>query len=292
MIMDYKDWLILKTVHEEQSLTKAAERLFISQPALSYRLQNLEKEMGVKILTRRSNGVSFTPPGEYLLTYAEKMLQQLEEVKKHVQTMDAAVHGTLRLGVSSVVARFNMASLLKNYRKRYPDVEISLTTGSSTLQLPEMLRNKEIDIAILRRDIEWPEYKHVIAEEPMCIVSAQPIDLDKLPQIPWIQHERSRIAKSEEQLHLWWQERYNCPLPKIIKVDTIEACLQMVAYGHGWGIVPKIHIAHQRRLHSCPVVWQDGRTLLVKTFMLYTQQAFEQPASKLFIDYVLREYSS
>lgn len=290
--MDYKDWLILKTIREEQSLTKAAERLFISQPALSYRLQNLEKEMGVAILTRRSTGVSFTPPGEYLVTYAEKTLQQLEEVKKHVQTLDAAVQGTLRLGVSSVVARFKMASLLHNYRKRYPEVEISLTTGSSTLQLPEMLRSREIDIAILRRDIDWPECKRMIAEEPMCIVSAQPIDLDRLPQIPWIQHEQSRITKSEKQLHLWWQERYHCPPPKIIEVDTIEACLQMVAYGHGWGIVPKIHIASRRRLHSCPVVWQDGSTMLVKTFMLYTQQALEHPASKLFIDYVLREYSS
>lgn len=61
--MDSRDWKILKVISEERSLTKAAERLFISQPSLTYRLNKMEKEFGVKILNRFSSGVSFTIQG-------------------------------------------------------------------------------------------------------------------------------------------------------------------------------------------------------------------------------------
>jgi DNA-binding transcriptional LysR family regulator len=289
--MDDKDWLILKTIHEEQSLTKAAERLFISQPALSYRLQNLEKDFGVKFMNRHANGVYFTPQGEYLLRYAQEMLTKLEDVRENVRNLGAPLQqGTLRLGVSSVIAKFKMAPLLKSFNKHFPDVEVLLRTGSSALQLPAMLQNKEVDIALLRGDINWPENKHVIAEEPMCIVSSHSISLDQLPNMPWINYESSSITGSIEQLCLWWNELYHSPLPRAIQVDSIEACIQMVSHGLGWCVVPKIHVVSHRSLSSHPVTWRDGHTMVRKTIMLYGAEAAKSAVSKLFIDHVLRNY--
>ena len=290
--MDYKDWVILKTINEERNLTKAAQRLFISQPALTYRLQNLEHDVGVKILIRHSNGVFFTPKGEYLLKYAEEMLEQWEQVQHYVRNMESSIHGTLRLGVSSVIAKFKMAPLLKNFKKNFPDVEIILHTGSSTLQLPDMLQKEQIDIAILRGDTSWQENIHIIAEEPMCILFSQPIEIRQLPHIPWIRYEASAITKSDAQLNNWWTEQFSLPLPTIIKVDSIEASIQMVSYGLGWCILPKIHINNCRSLFSCPVVWNDGHIMLRKTIMAYRLETLQQPICKLFIDHVLRDYSS
>lgn len=291
--MDVKDWLILKTIHEEQSLTKAAERLFISQPALSYRLQNLEKDFGVKLMNRHSDGVFFTPQGEYLLRYAQEMLKKLEDVREDIRNMGSSIQqGTLRLGVSSVIAKFKMAQLLKGFAKHFPDVDVRLSTGSSTLQLPAMLLNKEIDIALLRGDINWPENKHVIAEEPMCIVSSHPIKLDQLPHLPWITYEASAITGSTEKLGRWWEEQYHSPLPSLIKVDSIEACIQMVSHGLAWCIVPKIHVISHRSLFSSPVTWRDGHIMVRKTVMIYSAKTAENVVSRLFIDHVLRNYMS
>lgn len=290
--MDYKDWIILKTIGEEKSLTRTAERLFISQPALSYRLQTLEKNIGVKLLHRHPHGVQFTPQGEYLLDYAREMLLKYEAVKRHIRNMDAVIpHGVLRLGVSSVVAKFKMASLLKSFHKQFPEVQISLKTGSSTLQLPEMLQKGSVDILLLRGDSDWPEAKHVIAEEPMCIVSSQPIDLTRLPGMSLIQYETSTMTGSEEQLNQWWREQFTAPLPAPTKVDSIEACLQLVSHGFGWCIVPKIHIVNRRHLFACPAVWRDGHAMLRKTLMLYRYETAEKPACKLFITHVLQNYS-
>ncbi|MDU4959099.1 MAG: LysR family transcriptional regulator [Sporomusaceae bacterium] len=289
--MDYKDWVILKTIGEEKNLTRTAEQLFLSQPALSYRLQTLEKSIGVKLLHRHPHGVQFTPQGEYLLNYAREMLSRYEEVKRHIRSMDTAIpQGVLRLGVSSVVAKFKMASLLKSFHKQFPEVQINLKTGSSALELPEMLRQGTVDILLLRGDSDWPEAKHVIAAEPMCIASSQPVELERLPQMTLIQYETSRIAGSEQQLAQWWQQQFSVPLPAPTKVDSIEACLQLVSHGFGWCVVPRIHVA-SRRLCTCPVTWRDGRVLQRRTYMLYRHETAEQPACQLFIKHVLHNYS-
>ncbi len=288
--MDYKDWVILKTINKERNLTKTAQRLFTSQPALTYRLQNLEKDLGIKILNRHSNGVFFTPQGEYLLKYAEEMLRTWEYTRSHIQTMETSIHGTIRLGVSSVIAKFKMAPLLKGFKKKFPDIKFSLNTGSSTLQLPAMIQEEQIDIAILRGEIDWQGQSHIIAEEPMCILFSQPITMEKLSHIPWIQYEASTITKSKEQLYAWWKEQANLTPPSIIKVDSIEACIQMVSYGLGWCIVPKIHIRNRRSLFSNPVMWSDGHTMLRKTMMIYRSEIIEEPVNKMFIDHVLHEY--
>lgn len=76
--MDQKDWKVLKLLHEEKNITKTAEKLFVSQPSLSYRLKNLEKEMGADIIFKTKTGIEFTSEGEYLVKYAKEMLQKLQ----------------------------------------------------------------------------------------------------------------------------------------------------------------------------------------------------------------------
>lgn len=289
--MEHKDWLILKTINEERNITKTAERLFISQPALTYRLKGLEKDMGVRILNRHKNGVSLTAQGEYLVKYAEEMIEKLEYVKTYVRDMESHIKGTVRLGVSSVVAKFKMAPLLKSFKKQYPDIKVPLQTGSSTLQLPDMIKNREIDIALLRGDVLWTEKKHVIAEEPMCILFSKPIHIEQLYNFPRIRYEASIITKSDEQIQQWWQEQTPLPLPNTIKVDSIEACIQMVSYGLGWCVVPKIHITNRNSLHSSPIVWRNGRTMIRKTVMIYRSESLDHQEKRLFIDHVLRNYS-
>lgn len=288
--MDYKDWVIFKILVEEQNMTKTAERLFISQPALSYRLQNLEKELGVKILNRYSSGVGFTAEGEYLAQYAIEMLTRFEDVKEQLQSMNISAQGTIRIGFSSVVAKYKMARLVKSYRTQFPTITIQAETASSKLKLPEMLKNNQIDIAIIRGDTDWSEGKKLLSEEPMCLVFNRPITLDELPDHPWVEYESAYITHSHTKKLTWWQETIAKPVPNIVKADAIDGCLQMVSCGLGWCIVPKIHLAQHRSLFSTPIVWPSGHTMSWKTFMIYHNSIAEQPVYKTFINYVQRKY--
>lgn len=287
--MDDKDWVMLKIINEERNLTKSAARLFISQPALTYRLRSLEAEFGVRILNRYPSGVSFTMQGEHILKFAEEILEKYKLTREYVQSMDTRIEGPLRLGISSVFAKFKMAPILKEYKRRFPGVNLILTTGSSITQLPEMLQNNGIDIAILRGDFSWPEKKHTLLEEPFCIVASQPLELDQLLAHPWIQYETATITKSEDDYYCWWQEHFSVPLPAITKVDSIEACIQLVSYGIGWTILPKIHLGPHRSLFIRPVVWRNGLPMVKKTVMAYRTESLNYPPAKAFADHILHE---
>ena len=288
--MDYKDWAIFKILAEEQNLTKTAERLFISQPALSYRLQNLEKELGVKILNRYSNGVGFTPQGEFLAQYSLEMLERFEEIKAHLQSMNTPTQGLIRIGFSSVVAKYKMARLVKSYRTQFPNIDIQVEAASSMLKLPDMLKNGQIDIAIVRGNTEWPEGKKLLSEEPMCLVFNRQITLEELPNYSWVEYESAYITHSHTQKRTWWQETISQPVPSIVKADSIDACLQMVSCGLGWCIVPKIHLNQNRSLFYTPVIWPSGHTMTWKTYILYSDAMAEQSIHKTFISYAQRKY--
>ncbi|QJW47251.1 LysR family transcriptional regulator [bacterium BFN5] len=106
--MDSKDWEILKIISEEKSITKAAERLYISQPALTYRLKNMEKEFKTKILIRTSTGILLTSQGEQLLHYANEMLIKMMNIKDRILNESDKISGSLRLGVSSIFAHYRL----------------------------------------------------------------------------------------------------------------------------------------------------------------------------------------
>ncbi len=113
--MDDKDWRILKTIAEERNLTKAAARLYISQPALTYRLKNMEEEFGAQVVSRVPTGVELTPQGEYLLAYAAEMLHKFGAVKERIKNMADKVQGALRIGSSSVFAHYTLPKILKGF---------------------------------------------------------------------------------------------------------------------------------------------------------------------------------
>lgn len=291
--MDSRDWLILNIIDEERSLTKTAERLFISQPSLTYRLNKLEKEFDVVLLNRYSNGVSFTPQGEYILSYAKEMLERLNSVKIHVQNMSESISGTVRIGISTVFAKYRLAPILKGYKDRFPNVNIVLKTGSSTLELPEMLEDNSVDFIIRRGDMNWSEKKHVILEEPSGIISLKPMNLDNLHLNPWIQDKATVITKADKDFYHWWENRSSLNKPiNIIQVNSVEACMEMVSQGLGWAFLPKIHIQNRKNLHFLPLFSHNGEALKKETVMLYRNKALKEPAVKKLIDYILIEYKS
>lgn len=153
--MDFKDWEIIKTISEELSLTKTAEKLYTSQPALTYRLNKLEEELGVNILVRHSSGVGLTKEGEYLAEYSKKMLLEYELMKKHINNLKLENEKTINIGVSTTVAKYKLASILHDFKEKYPDIKINLKTGASSSELPILLKENKIQLALLRGDGAW-----------------------------------------------------------------------------------------------------------------------------------------
>jgi DNA-binding transcriptional LysR family regulator len=289
--MDIWDCRMLETIAEEKSLTKAAQRLNSSQPSLTYRLKRIESEFDVEILNRDSKGVTFTASGECILKYALETIERMEAVKQEIERSRDHISGTVRVGVSTVFAMHRLAPILKGFAKVFPAVDIALTTGSSTLELPGLLDSDKVDLIIRRGDMPWDEDKHILLEEPQGIISAKPIPIEQLMHETWIQDSFIELLGIDKLLHDWWYDRFGgVANPRIISVNSIETCIEFVSQGLGWAFLPKIHIKNGKRLSFYPLSWSDGRPILRPTIMLHRKKALEKKSVAAFIQYVLHEF--
>ncbi len=117
---------IIKTLAEEGNMRKAADRLFLSQPALSQRLQSIEKEWGVLLFIRSQKGLEPTPAGELVVEYAKEAILKKEEALEMISSMADKVHGTLKIACASIIGHTWLPQVLKEFVERYPDAQISL----------------------------------------------------------------------------------------------------------------------------------------------------------------------
>ena len=281
--MDDKDWRILKTIAEEKNLTKAAARLYMTQPALTYRLKNIEEELGAQIVLRIPSGVEFTPQGTCLLVYANEMLQKYGAVKERIKNLVNKVQGSLRMGSSSVFAHYSLPKILKGFLAFYPEVDISLKTGLSS-KVIEMLERQEVTIAIVRGDHDWSGERFLLSEEPLCLASREPIDFGDLLGRPHIRYGTD--AALHKVLDDWWRKNFNAPPNTTMEVTTMETARQMVLHGLGWSILPGIGLARKYGLVTQPLLWPDGTPLIRKTWVLCSNTSLELQTVRAFLAYL------
>ena len=152
--MEDWDWRILQVLHEQKNITKTAQALFMSQPALTARLQHIEKEFGIKIVVRTSKGVQFTPQGEYLARSSEEVLQKIRDIREQVSNLDKDVVGTLRIGASSYFTMYTLPALLRSFHKEYPAVDFKVTTAWSK-EIFNQVQNRQIHLGFISSDYGW-----------------------------------------------------------------------------------------------------------------------------------------
>jgi DNA-binding transcriptional LysR family regulator len=206
--MDTRDWLILHTLFKEKSITKAGQSLYIAQPTLTKRLQQLETEFGVKIVNRGIKGVQFTPEGEYLAKRAEEMLSIYRELKEYLDNFNHNVSGTLRLGVSNFISKYKLPAILKLFKDRYPDTEFQVDTGYSK-DIFNLAYNQTAHIGFIRGHYQWPDQKLLLFEEDLCVASKDKIQLEDLPNLPRIDYRTDQLYK--QMVDNWWTGHYSQP---------------------------------------------------------------------------------
>lgn len=281
--MEDKDWLILDTLHREQNITKTAEQLYISQPALTYRIQQLEKEFGIKIVNRGRRGIQFTAQGEYLVKYAKDMLLQLRQTKEYLWNLDSRVTGILRLGASSSIASYRLPSILKQFLEQYPDVEVRVVTDWSS-ELVHSVYKQIVHIGMIRGDYDWPDEKHLLLEENICVVSKKKIELSDLPNLPRINYKTDQSLRNT--VDHWWKERFSQPPSIAMEVDKMETGKEMVLNGLGYAILPTIVLGEQEDLFKIKLTSKYGEPINRKSWMIYKKDSLDLHLIKVFVDFV------
>ncbi len=284
--MDYTDWLILKTLSQERKITSTAEKLFITQPALTYRIKMLEKEFQTPLLVRTPKGIEFTSEGNIVCAYAEEMLKQYNDVKNVVSSMDNEVRGTVSVAVSPAFIRELIPDILCEFRKKYPKVSIYLKSDLSSLCIDKLM-NDEVHVAIIRGNYNLRCNSNLLNIRPITLITKEQINLKDLPKLPYIMYETDETL--ERDIFTWWYDNYDVPPNVIMHINDSRACREMVARNLGFSILPASNNKENYDFYEIGLLKKDGSYLERASWIIYKDYTKKINATKVFIDFV-RKY--
>mgnify|MGYP001286509032 FL=1 len=235
------DLEILAVLAQELNMRKAAERLYISQPALSQRLQSIEKSWGQQIFLRSQKGLTLTPPGEKIIQHVNETLRREQKLLDELTSLEDHVSGTLKLAVASIVGQYWLPGVLKEFVRLYPLVRISLTTGWSSDSLKHLYEDN-FHIGIIRGEPEWKGDKTHLFSDELYLVDTSITSLDELKQAtrPFIQFKSD--STYHQEIRSWWRNQLGGLPERTIVVDQIETCKQLALNGIGYAILPSISL--------------------------------------------------
>ena len=148
MISNLNNYVIFYTVAKAGNISKAANQLYISQPAISKSISKLEAELGTALFARSSKGVTLTEEGQVLYEYVERAFDSLNMGEENLKNYKELGIGHIRIGVSTSLCKHILLDYLKDFIKENPNIKFSIDCHS-TLNTIKLLKNDDIDIGLI-----------------------------------------------------------------------------------------------------------------------------------------------
>ncbi len=280
------EFQLLAVLAQEMNMRKASERLFVSQPALSQRLQTIEKEWGTKLFIRSQKGLALTPAGELVIQFVNDVLTKEEKVRESIHSLQSGVSGTLKIAVASIVGQNWLPQVLKKYIDTYPQVKISLVTGWSS-DILKSLYDDQVHVGIIRGAPDWKGVKINLFSDPLLLVDRVITSPEQVlvTDRPFIQFKSD--SNYYQEIQDWWMRQFKTSPKRTIVVDQIETCKQMTFNGLGYSILPGITLnSTERDIYKIPLLNENGEPLTRDTWLISYESAFQLKQVQAFVDLI------
>ncbi|MDR3531978.1 MAG: LysR family transcriptional regulator [Rhodopila sp.] len=246
------------------SISRAAERLNIAQPALSRQLHKLEQELGVPLLVRHVRGVTLTQAGTLLLDRADALLHQFDQLPHDIRSSEDAFTGHVVLGVPPSAGLLIAPAVFKLFRARWPNATLQIREGISSL-LEEWLLDRRLDIAVLHNPLPLDDIDITPVLHERMVLAGPPLETDRpirfsdigtvpliLPSLP---HSNRRLVERAATQH-------GARLNLMLEVDSVPLTKAMVRGGIGSTILTYASVARDlaagdltvRQIHHPPLM--------------------------------------
>ncbi len=277
---------LLTVLAQEMNMRKAAEKLFVSQPALSQRLQYIEKQWGAKLFLRSRKGLTLTPEGELIIQFALDTIEKEEQVREAIQSLDSKVHGTLKIAVASIVGQNWLPKVLKRFVRRFPQAKISLITGWSS-EILKSIYEGQVHVGIIRGTPDWKGVKIHLFDDNLYLVDTEMTSIDQVfsTDRPFIQFKSD--SNYYQEIQEWWHRQFQTMPKRTIIVDQIETCKQMTFNGIGYAILPAITLnGTESNIFKIPLLDEQNREIKRETWLLGYESSFRLNQVQAFVDLV------
>lgn len=234
-------------IARQRNLSRAAEYLLITQPALTARIQALETELGTPLFVRARRGMDLTEAGRAFRPYAERALVALNEGASLLGELGRGGTGELVIGAAPAVSTYVLPGVLVRFTERHPRVRLIVRTGHSE-QILEMALRREIDLGLVR-ELRHPDIEsRTLYDEELILVThaAHPlagrgsIGVEELASVRLIMFDRT--SSYYDLTNAFFRQAGIAP-SGVMELDNIDAAKQMVGQGLGVALLPTTSVA-------------------------------------------------
>jgi len=286
---------VFYTVAKQLSFTKAAEQLFMTQPAVTFQVKQLEEHFNTRLFERSHGRIALTPAGRLVMDYAERVLTLTEEMDTRVADLTGTVGGPLLLGASTTIAEYILPKILGEFKAEHPEVQAHMTVANS-----ETIVNRVADHALDVGLIESPSYLPTLHNEVCCedelvlicapdhaLAGRRSVRAPELASLPWVRREPGSGTREFTDNYL--RECGVAPddLHVMMELGSPEAMKGVVETGIAIAVVSRATIAKELRLGSLVAVPLAPRLFRALT-LVHPRERFRSRLLTAFVDFATR----
>src|SRR5919204_211774 len=231
------------------SVTRAAEALFVTQPALTARLNALEQAVGAPLLVRRRGGVRLTEAGRAFLPYAERALQAVAEGRSVLAGLERGDAGHVAICASPIVSTYALPTILKRFAEAHPRVQVAVTTGHSE-EMIEVVKRDEVAVGLLRAFSDPDVEQFTLYEDELVLVVHAEHPSGGVARLADLGDEHfvlfDRASSYHELTNAMFLEAGIAPR-SVMELDNVDSAKKMVELGLGIAFLPRIAVADETR---------------------------------------------
>jgi DNA-binding transcriptional LysR family regulator len=256
-------------VADEMSVGRAAERLHVSQPAVSASIGALQRELGVDLIARSGRGIELTPGGKALQRYASLVLGLVDEAVEASRAAGAQVARAIRIGATSSLVTHVLAPILAQLRMFDPQLAFALEIGNRS-QVWKQLANHEVDVAMTTQPPSVDPFVSLATMPNSFVVVARPgaVWAGRLGEVTWLIREEGATARAASDEVL---ARLGIT-PPVLVIGSDEAIKGSVEAGLGVGVLPGEVVAESLR-HRALVTVRTAATPLSQPWHLVVRRS-------------------
>ena len=288
---DLNLYKIFVALYEQKSISKTANLLYVSQPAISYSLKELETQLGYTLFYRTAKGIDPTLEAKELYYYVSTAFNIIKDGEEHLKNLNNLNIGDIKIGAPSHIAIFYLSSFISDFRKIFPGIKFEIVS-KSTNDLVEMLETRKINLIIDTLPIQTNKKstkKIMLGKLQNCFAYNKEYfqncniksisDLKKYPLVLPSATSSIRLKLDE------YTEVNNIKLYPVIESWTTEFMLEMVRRGIGIGYFIKNVIETQSDKDNFSIITFENQLPSVDVCAVYLEE-FETPAVKKFVEFL------
>jgi len=247
---------VFHAVARHLSFTKAAEQLFMTQPAVTFQIKQLEEHLNTRLFERSHGRIALTPAGELVLGYAEKILTLSEELETRVGELTGAISGPLLLGASTTIAEFYLPQILGEFKAVHPHVQVHMTVANSET-IEARVAEHALDLGLIESsshlagvetEVCCEDFLVMICSPKYKLSGAKKVSAAEIAGEPFVSRE-SGSGTREFSDHYFQQNRIPPDAINIVmELGSPEAIKGVVATGLGVSVLSLATVAKELKL--------------------------------------------